>query len=203
MRILVLGASGRTGRLVTQMAVARSHTVTALVRSADSFGERRSVRVVVGDPASTADITLVLKDQDAVISCLGQRSRGDAMLLRTTAAATVEAMHANTVRRYIVVSQGLLFPSRNPIVTLLRFILARHIADSTAMEKIVQASDLEWTIVRPPRLLEGGSPHGNRICVGAQPVGPWSMQRLDLAAYLLDEAEHSEHIRTIVGVTSG
>lgn len=56
MKILVLGASGRTGRQVTQMAVARSHVVTTLVRSAASFGEHRELRVVVGDPASPSDI---------------------------------------------------------------------------------------------------------------------------------------------------
>ncbi len=203
MRILVIGASGRTGQLVTRMAVSRSHTITALVRSDMTFSKDGAIKTIVGNPTVPDDVAKALLNQDVVVSCLGQRSKSDASLLRTAASAMVQAMRSGKVRRYIVVSQGLLFPSRNPVIALLRMILARHVADSIAMEQLVQASGVEWTIVRPPRLQEGGKPRGYRVRVDSQPVGRWSMQRVDLAAYLLDEAERGEHVRTIVGVTSG
>jgi putative NADH-flavin reductase len=112
------------------------------------------------------------------------------------------AMSQSGVRRYLVVSQGLLFPSRNPMIALLRLILRRFVADSAAMERLVRASDADWTIVRPPRLVEGGALRGYRTAAGARPVGASSMQRADLAAFLLDEAERGEHVKAIVGVTS-
>ncbi|MGH6649184.1 NAD(P)H-binding protein [Aquabacterium sp.] len=58
--------------------------------------------------------------QDAVISCLGQRSSKDAGLLQESARAVIRAMSACGVRRYLVISQGLLYPTANPVLLLLR-----------------------------------------------------------------------------------
>jgi putative NADH-flavin reductase len=157
---------------------------------------------VVADPLRGDPLASAVANHDLVISCLGQKSRGDAHLLQNAAVASLDAMARTGIRRLLVVSQGLLFPSRNPIILLLRLIFARHVADSIAMEQIVCAGEVDWTIVRPPRLVEGGISQGYRIEVGAKPKGPWSMQRADLAAYLLDEAEKREHTRTVIGITS-
>jgi|SRR5579863_2992741 len=203
MKLFLLGATGRTGRRVVDQALARGHAVTAIIRRPGALQAREGLRVEAADARSADDLTPLLVGHDVVISCLGQRARGDASLLRDAAAAALTAMGRAGMRRYLVVSQGLVFPSRNPAVLLLRLILARYVADSVAMERLVIASDVDWTIVRPPRLLDGGVAKGYRIEVGAQPKGAWSMQRADLAACLLDEAESGEHARAIVGVTSG
>jgi putative NADH-flavin reductase len=202
MKLFVLGATGRTGRLLVEQALVRGHVVTAIARTAGALQGRDRLRVIVADPLRSELLAPALADQDAVISCLGQKSAADAHVLRDTTSATLDAMARAGVRRYLVVSQGLLFPSRNPIIFLLRLILARHVADSVAMERLVSTSDVDWTIVRPPRLLEGATPRGYRIKIGAQPGGPWSMQRADLASFLLDEAEKREHTRTTIGITS-
>jgi len=173
-----------------------------MVRAPGALGPREGLKVVAGDPSRADELTAVIANQDVVISCLGQRARTDATLLQDTAAATLEAMSRTAVRRYLVLSQGLLFPSRNPVIALLRLTLARHVADSIAMERLVGASDTDWTIVRPPRLLEGGVPRGYRIEAGARPGGAWAMERVDLAAFLLDEAETGDHLKTVVGITS-
>lgn len=202
MNLLILGATGRTGRLVTEQAISRGHSVTAMVRNPEPLNPHATLRSIIADPLNVEDLARVLPGQDAVISCLGQRSRADACLLQKAAAAMLVAITRVGIRRYLVVSQGLLFPSRNPIIGLLRLMLARHVADSTAMEGLVQASHTDWTIVRPPMLLEGGAKRGYRIKVGALPAGAWAMQRTDLATFLLDEAEKQEHVRAIVGIVS-
>jgi putative NADH-flavin reductase len=202
MNLFLLGATGRTGRLVAEQALSRGHAVTAVVRAPGALSSRAHLNIIFGDPLSADVLTPALVGGDAVISCLGQKSRGDAHLLRNAASAVLDAMIRSGVRRCLMVSQGLLFPSRNPIIHLLRRILARHVADSIAMEQLVSASDTDWTIVRPPRLLDGVAPRGYRIKVGAQPSGPWSMRRADLAAYLVDEAEKGQHARAIIGITS-
>jgi NAD(P)H-binding len=79
--------------------------------------------------------------------------------------------------------------------------LARHIADSIAMEHLVRTSETDWTIVRP--LLEGGRPRGYKTRAGARPAGASAMQRCDLAAFLLDAVERREYLREIAGITSG
>src|SRR5262249_51793248 len=143
-------------------------------------------QIIVGDPLRPEVLAPALVEHDVVISCLGRRLGQDETLLRDAAVAVLEAMVRADVRRYLVVSQGLLFPERNPIFALLRLILARSVADSAAMERLVRTSDIDWTIVRPPRLKSSGQPRGYRIRPGARPHGAWSMQRADLASFLLD-----------------
>jgi putative NADH-flavin reductase len=203
MKLFVVGATGRTGRQVTGQALARGHSVTAIVRNAGSFDPQDGLKIVAGDPLDVDQLASALVGHDVVVSCLGQRLAADASLLQDAAAAMTRAMTSMDVSRYLVVSQGLLFPSSSPIVALLRLVLARYVADTTAMEQLVRASEVEWMIVRPPRLLEGGASRGYRIKVGGLPVGRRAMHRADLAAFLLDEAERREHPREIVGVTSG
>jgi putative NADH-flavin reductase len=202
MNLFLLGATGRTGRHVLDQALRRGHDVTALVRDPSALQARENLRRKVGDPRRADDLASALVGHDAVISCLGQRSPSDAALLRDAAAAALQALRRAGVRRYVVVSQGLLFQTRNPIIGLLRLILARHVADSAAMERLVCASDLDWTIVRAPRLLDGGAAKGYRLELDRRPKGAWSMQRADLAAYLLDEAEGRKNPGAIVGITS-
>jgi putative NADH-flavin reductase len=207
MKLILLGATGRTGRLVVEQALSRGHAVTAVARASSAAHLRAirangSLQVVVGDPCARDALTPILAGHDAVISCLGQRSRRDASLLRDSAAAVLAAMAACGVGRYLVVSQALLFPSRNPVVILLRALLARHVADSTAMEQLIERSSTDWTIVRPPRLVNGGRARGYRVTAGALPDGAWTMRYADLAAFLLDAAQNDEHLKTIVGVAS-
>jgi putative NADH-flavin reductase len=140
--------------------------------------------------------------QDVVISCLGHRSRHHPTLLRDASAGALDAMARAGVRRYLAVSQGLLFPERHLMFRLLRFILSRQLADSSAMESLVRASAVDWTIVRPPRLTDGTTPRGYRAEVDAWPRGGWSMRRTDLAAFVLDVAERRTYARAIVGLAS-
>jgi len=186
-KLAVVGATGRTGRLVVDQAKARGHTVTAVTH-----------RFV---PLDRDALAQVFTGQDGVISCLGQRDRGSPTLLRDAAAAALDAMARTGVRRYLVVSQGLLFPERNVMFRLFRVIFRRQLADSDAMERLVRASPVDWTIVRPPRLVDGTTPRGYRAEVDAWPRGGWSMRRIDLATFLVDVAERGTYARVVVGVT--
>jgi putative NADH-flavin reductase len=199
MQLLLIGATGRTGRLVLEQAIARGHTVTAVGRSVAALPTGQGVRAVVADPLQAQALAPILPGHDAVLSILG----GPGGVLRDGAAALLEALRGSQVRRYIAVSQGLHFPSSSPLVWVLRRVFASALEDSGAMERMVAASDLEWTIVRPPRLRVGGRPRGYRVEVGRLPQGALSMERADLATYLLDEAQSGAHPNTIVGVTSG
>ena len=205
MKLFLLGATGRTGKLVMEQALSRGHAVTAVMRPSSatrSTPASAGLHVAVADPRNADMLAPALAGHDAVISCLGQRSRQDATLLRDSAAAMLTAMSRAGVRRYLVVSQGLLFPSHNPVVVLLRAILRRHVVDSAAMEQRVAASGVDWTIVRPPRLVNGSPAHGYRFEIANLPRRAWAMQYGDLAAFLLDAAEKDQHRQTVVGVAS-
>ena len=169
-------------------------SATAKSAGRDKFSDRRAQQL--------SALAAAIPGHDAVVSCLGQRSSSDAGLLKRSASAVLAALQNSSTRRYVVVSQGLLFPSTNPIVMVLRSILRRHVADSRSMEAVVRASDLDWTVVRPPRLTERGRSRGYRVAIDAQPRGGWSMHYGDLAICLLDIVEKRTHVQEIVGVAS-
>ena len=88
-------------------------------------------------------------------------------------------------------------------VGLLQLGMATKLADARAMEQVVRASDIDWTIVRPPRFKHGVDADGYRAKAWARPTRRWSpMKFTDLADFLLDAVERRQFIRQIVGVAS-
>jgi putative NADH-flavin reductase len=144
-----------------------------------------------------------LPGHDAVISCIGQTGPDNLRLVTEAASVMLAAMDRLHLKRYVVLSGGLLFRSFNPVVLFLRVTFAKRLADARAMEKVVCASNVDWTIVRPPHLKNGMAAKGYRAKVGGPPSNGWSgLQFTDLAACLLDTVEGGKYIRQIVGVTS-
>jgi putative NADH-flavin reductase len=198
MHILIVGATGRTGQAVLRQALAAGHDVTAFGRSAPP--QTAGLTFVAGDPRKPDDLSAAMKGQDAVVSCLGQRSSADHDLLALAAKAILQAMTAADVRRLVVVSQGLLAKSVNPAVFALRVILKRHVADSRAMERLIGASPLDWTIVRPPRLIAKARTTAHQIVVDAQPKGVFSMSYSALGVCLLHIVQSPDFTRKTLGV---
>src|SRR5882672_7977400 len=110
MKLLIVGATGRTGRLLVEQAITRGHAVTAFVRSPQSLTPLAGLTIAAGNPLSANELAAVLPGHDVVVSILGPRSRDDATILQDGAAAMLTALQASAATRYIVVSQGLLFP---------------------------------------------------------------------------------------------
>jgi putative NADH-flavin reductase len=203
MKLLILGATGRTGRLVTEKALSRGHHVTAFVRT-PSLQITERLAIAVGDPRRIDDLLAVLPGHDAVVSCLGNATApADRRLVTNSASAMLTAIKTLNVRRYVVQSGALLFPSLNPVIWALQLGMASKLADARAMEHVVRASDIDWTIVRPPQLKHGVDADGYRAKAGGRPTRKWSpMKFTDLADFLLDAVERRQFIRQIVGVAS-
>src|SRR5258705_12540387 len=102
--LVVLGAAGRTGRLVVEQALAAGHPVTALVRSPEKLTLRHpKLRVVVGDATDPTALSRALTGSEAVISTLGSRRTGIADSSRALVAAAREA----GVNRVVILSSWL------------------------------------------------------------------------------------------------
>ncbi len=200
MHLLVLGATGRTGQRVVEQGLERGHTVTAVVRRS-SIRKAEHLRIVVADPGSTEQLLPAMAEQDAVISCLGQRPGGDPWIVGNAAIATLAAMKKAAVKRYVIVSGALLYPSRNPLVLVLKRAMKDKLADAHRAEQAITTSDAHWTIVRPPHLREGDG-KGYRTDAGTRPKLTWGLQFQDLANCLLDLAEEDAFVGQIVGVAS-
>ena len=201
-RLLILGATGGIGRALTDQAIERGHQVTAFVRSPEKLGAPRDgVTARKGDPRNADELRDALTGHDAVLSALGPPGPGPTTINRDCARSTVAAMHAAGVRRLLIVSVAVLFEHQGVASWILRNTLLRNVAeDAGEMERIVTASDLDWTIVRPPRLTNGPLTGRYRIEDDRMPRGGSSVSRADVAHFLLDELERGAHVRRMVGM---
>lgn len=198
MRILVLGATGHAGQHVTTQALQRAYNVTAVVRR-DTLPRQTNLKVMTADPCKAAELAAILPGHDAVISCLGHRPEGNPWLVRDAAEATLSAMQSTGVTRYLVISGALLYPTYNPITMLIQRMMKARLMDGRAAEQVVSRSQADWTILRPPHLLEGNQKKGYQVGQTARLTQ--GLPFIDLAECLLDLCEQRSHIREIVGVS--
>jgi putative NADH-flavin reductase len=201
MRLFILGATGGTGRQLIGQALARGHQVTAFVRSPEKLGARQQgLSVQQGDPRDAAALNVALSGHDAVLSALGPPGPRRSTILRDSARSTVSAMQSAGIRRLLIVSAAILFEDMGVLAALLRRTLLRNVVvGSGEMEQIVTASNLEWTIVRPPRLTNAPPTGRHQVADNRYPPGKRALSRADLAHFLLDELDQRIHLRQIVG----
>ncbi|HEX4340867.1 MAG TPA: SDR family oxidoreductase [Polyangiaceae bacterium] len=203
-RIFLLGATGRTGLPFLEMAEQRGHRVTAFVRSPAKLPSLPNLTVRVGDPLRVEELRAAIGGHDVVVTTLGHPDLRPSTLLGDAAKSTVAAMQTAGLRRLLVVSAAMLFDDAGLIAAILRRSLLRHVArDSMEMERAVMSADLDWTVVRPPRLTEGPLTRSYLVADGTIPKkGAFVTSRADVAHFLLDEVEQSAHLRRIVGMST-
>jgi putative NADH-flavin reductase len=199
MKLFVIGATGRTGREIVQQALARGHQVTAFVRSLESMTlKNERLTVIKGNAMDENELFNAMQIHDAVLSTLGPREVfKPSSMLYDSALATTRAMNRSGMTRLVVLSAAAHFPGiPNRIASL---IMRNHMRDSLAMEKIVQASGLDWTIARPPRLTqEQYTTYRSRE--GVAPKMGFTLARKAVAAFMLDVIEQEKHFHKIVGI---
>src|SRR5882724_4524546 len=137
MRLFVLGATGRTGTEILELASARGHEVTAFVRSPQKLATAKHLRILRGDPRSTDALRAALPGHDAVLSALGPAYREairPSTMLTDCAASTVAAMTTSGVSRIAILSAALLFDENGLAFKLVRWLLRHHVRDLRTME---------------------------------------------------------------------
>jgi putative NADH-flavin reductase len=204
-RLLVVGASGRTGRLLVAQALGHGHDVTAFVRDANDITSGERLAVVAGDAADPAALASAVEGQDAVISVLAARRGQPASIYADGTANLVRAMTARGIDRLVVASAaGVGGHTRElPLPYQALLLLPRLRRDYEAMEAMegeIMLSDLEWTIVRAAVLSNKQQTGHYRVVEG--PVVPKGLRisRADLAALLLKIAETGRYGRRVVAV---
>ncbi len=203
MQLFVLGATGRTGREIVEIAAARGHRVTAYVRSPQKLEQNGHGLVVTqGDVLEGEGLSKALVGHDAVLSALGlpaSKALRPSTFMTESAASTVAAMKRANVHRLAIVSAAVLFPASGPFYRFFRWVLHNHALDLSAMETVVQTTDLDWTIARPPRLVHS-SDEQRRVVSGALPAASYSLSFRALATFLVDCVEGNTHRREVVGI---
>jgi putative NADH-flavin reductase len=189
MRLALLGGSGRIGSHVLNWALGAGHDVTALARNPGSLPAMPGVTVIAGQATDAAAVAEVAVGADAVVSALGPRGARSPALLASAGEGIVAAMDKAGVRRLVCVSAAGAFIEGDPDIgalfkLVLPRILAKQFADVRAMESVVSASDLEWTLVRPTRLVNAPQTGRYRVRPDFAPVGGRTIARSDVAHFI-------------------
>lgn len=198
MRLLILGASGGTGRLLVDQALAAGHAVTAFVRDPTRLRiTHGNLQVAVGDVMRSGSIGPAVAGHDAVLSTLGNKPEGadrirgqpDVPICSVGTGHAIAAMQAHGVRRLVVESSASVGDSsafgRFPAPWVLQTLLRSVMADKEIQEAAVRASGLEWTIFRPVKMNDRARTDRVRVAHDL----PWSLSskvsRADVAAVML------------------
>jgi uncharacterized protein YbjT (DUF2867 family) len=192
MRIVVLGSTSRTGLCLLTEAHRRDHQVVAFTRRPHALPADPPPAVTVhGDGRDLPALRTALTGADAVISLLPGGGRRDPHLATETARAVIAAMTDTGVKRLVVVSAYPIVGDRPRLpVWILRRLLATPYADASRMERLVSASDLNWTIARLNRLTDEPATGAVTTSTGLLPR-PRPHTRADTAGLLLDLAENT------------
>lgn len=200
-RILVLGATGATGRSIVEQAAATELDITLLVRSPNKLpATPRAARLITGDiRADTPAVRSAFAGQDAVISALGvgQSFKPDGLIAQA-ASLIVSAMREHGVRRLVFTSAfgvGATWQDTPLVPRLFMKTLLRDVyADKTAGEEVIRNSALDWTIVYPTGLTDGPRTGAVRVGERLNLSGFPRVSRADVAAVLLQQLDDRNYV---------
>jgi uncharacterized protein YbjT (DUF2867 family) len=212
MNIVVFGANGFTGRLLTEQALAAGHAVSAFTRHPETFPVTHDhLQVVHGDVFEVAAVDQAIAGQDAVLSTLGGPfSRKPVTVQAHGTANIVQAMQHHGVRRLVCVSSSAIDPYDDPkegfffrkiLQPLFVGVVGRGTyTDQRQMEATVMNSALDWTIVRPSGLFT--SPAVSDYKVAEARIGGRFTSRVDLADFMLRQVAGRDYLRKTAAVAT-
>lgn len=209
MKILVLGAGGKTAEAVTLFAFQAGHEVTAFVYAFEPIDFQCTyVRIVRGDARDMSLVRQAMSGQDAVLDTISSHLPfWNTHVEAECARNVIEAMQEFDVRRLIALSSIGESESSSRLPCYYKYLIlptVRHgvITDKAEMEREVNSSQLEWTIIRPAPLLDG-EPRGFRIIDEDAGLKALPITRADVARFMVDQLSSHEYLNksvTIAGV---
>ncbi|KAG0043973.1 hypothetical protein BGZ83_010798 [Gryganskiella cystojenkinii] len=210
--LLILGANGRTGIELVRQGLERNYRVTAFVRDdklllADpSLRKNQNLLIVRGSPTSQADLERCVEGQDVVVNVIGARlMASDSTIGSHSQVVLNNAMKKHSVRRLIVVTSYGCLGLRNQLISTRKLFskvfMTGILKDKVLQEDLIQreTEHLDWTIVRPITLKDGGLSEKYWVSSEALPTGSKVkvLTRKDLAHYILTIINHRQQYNTI------
>lgn len=209
MRTVIFGATGPTGRRLTEQALAAGHEVTAVTRRPGAVSPSAGLSVVTADVTDAEAVGRAVAGSDAVLSSLGSPLSPKPITVYSRGTANiVAAMHRYGVKRLVTVSSSVMDPAwrpsgefffnkvMDPLVNR-RFGRTAH-EDMRRMEALVRDSGLDWTIARPSGLFD--HPGVTRYQVREDVADGLFTARIDLAASMVAQLSDDRFVRRAMAV---
>ncbi|HEY3310733.1 MAG TPA: SDR family oxidoreductase [Anaerolineales bacterium] len=205
MKTVVFGASGRMGIKVVEQALEAGHIVTAFLRNPSKIAiQHPNLTLFQGDVMDASAVENAIAGQEVVISLLGKTrppEPGMNSMLETAAKNIVAAMQKHGIHRIIsTTGAGVPQPEDQPKVadrlvnTMLNFLQKNFVLDASASVKVIQSSDLDWTIVRFPRVTDGARTGKYRVAYIGKDSGTM-ISRADGADFVIRELNEKKWLR--------
>lgn len=206
MKIVIFGANGKTGLLLLEQALESGHQVIAYVRKPNSISTTHSnLKVVVGNLNETLRLKDAIIGADACISALG----GSSLTHRSPEIVKgiekiLDVMEEVDVKRFIYLSSIGAGESRFLMAQPIRFLIVNlflriPLADHNQNEQHIEATNLNWTIVRPGGLTDnaktGNLKHGTEKVMM---TGNRSISRANVAAFMLNQLTNETYSKNAV-----
>jgi putative NADH-flavin reductase len=208
MNITIIGASGGIGLETVKRGLKRKHTITTLSRSEINIEEKKSLKMILGDATNKADLCNSIQNAEAIIVTLGTaKNMKSTTLFSDFAKLIVEINRENKLNiPFIFVTGFGAGESKNYVSWLIKlflnYLLKDVYADKTKMEEIITESNLNWTVVRPGRLLDKELTEKyrveNKLYKGINIGG---INRADVADFLIKQAENQTELKKYIGLS--
>jgi putative NADH-flavin reductase len=208
MQLLVVGATGGTGRQAVEQALQAGHFVTAFVRDPARLSIQHSnLTVITGDVLKPETLLPAVRRQDAVICSLGSRPGQQDQAVAEGTSNLITAMYQAGVKTLFVVSSlgvGTSYEEASlPSKLIIKTLLSGVIAEKEKQEQAVRESALDWTIVRPTSLTNG--PITGHYRIGEHlPFSRFDFPRIsraDVAAFLLNQLGKDTYRQKTITIT--
>ncbi len=209
MNITVFGGTGRTGLLLVTQALNAGHELTVLARTPSKLPmDHERLTIVQGGVQGAAKVEEAVKDAEAVLSVLGPVSNAPVFMISQGMENILAAMKRHGVRRLVQsVGAGVVDPKDKPglpgwLIGVLLRTFSRYVhEDMQRVADLVRASDLDWTIVRVPRLVNGERTGNLKVGYVGRGVGS-QIVRGDVAAFILQQAEDLTYLHQAPAISN-
>ena len=200
MKIVVLGASGRIGRMVVGLLLVDGHEVLAVVNSHNPFSSHKNLRVIKFDVTGEGKIDGLLKGNNAVVSCLGSWGTESKKVLTLAMDKVIPAMKRQHIFRIISLTGSDAYLEgevRKPIEKISHLVFeilaGKVLIDGENHIKQLAHSDLDWTVLRSPRM--NNNETSKYILNKIRPM-PWSsVSRKSVAQSICDQIKKGTQVK--------
>lgn len=207
MRIVLFGATGRTGRLLAERAVRIGHDVTAFARDPArmNIADER-LHIVRGDVLDAATVHRALAGNDSVLSALGFQARNPPPVLSDGLRHVLDGMETHGVRRIVVLSAAGALSERagffvgNVGLGLFRRIMPGVYKEHRAMLEELRRRDLDWIAVRAVLLTNGPATGRYRVVHQGIPRSGFRISRADVADFMIQQLTSDEFVRKMPAI---
>lgn len=203
-RVIVFGATGKTGQHVWRRALEQGYEITVFVRSPAKIENADSnLQIVQGDVFDVDAVAKAVVNHDAVIVCLGSINLSDRTTLTTGTKNIINGMLRHDVQRLVILSAAGVNESWAQIPWLSRILfktmLRNVFADNHTQEALVRESSLDWTIVRAATLKDKPA-SGDYTISNTTKTG--HINRADVADFLVNQVTDTTYINQAISITS-